>query len=641
MKTGTHYCDEPHKLTWVGLFLQELGIIEQKTGNLDKALEQYEKALLALRRTGDRKSVMNVNNLIGSIYLDRGRYDEAMEFYTKLLNLNDPSIQTYLGSIYTRIAHIYEQKMSYREAITYNLKALAIRKQIGQMEEYNSSLINVAGDYFFLNKIDSGWIFMNKGLKLAEVNNRASLIENGNRMIYNYFNSRNDYKNALLYFQKYEKTGDSIIIDKNKGDLAILEGNQRIQSIEEGNELLIKENKIQSLRIRNQRFQIIFLQIIIGLATIMILFSFYHYIGNIKAKKEIKKLFGRMSKEVQDLEATNKQIGKKERQYRFLAENSVDFITRFDKNMKRIYASPASFRVFGYSQEEIFDKSIFDLTHPDFYGYISQSLEKMLLEKAPKQIIYIAKKKNGNAFWVESMLNPVFDKNTGELEEVVGVTRDIQERKIKEMEIMEGTKQKENLLKEIHHRVKNNFAILVSLINMQKDQTKAPELLQSLTDLQLRIRTMALVHEMLYRSKDFENISFDDYIRSLSSVITGTFSRRDIQLNFDVQNVTMDIETAIPFGLIINEILNNAYKHAFPQNRPGTIWIGLEENPDTSELSFTLRDDGIGFPKDFNLERCKTMGLQVVQILVKQIEGKMILMDKPHTTFTISFSRHR
>jgi len=110
----------------------------------------------------------------------------------------------------------------------------------------------------------------------------------------------------------------------------------------------------------------------------------------------------------------------------------------------------------------------------------------------------VHEKKDGTVFWVESMLIPLFDPISGAFKGMVGVTRDIQERKNKEIEIMEGTKQKENLLKEIHHRVKNNFAILVSLINMQMAQTKNQELLHSLINLQLRIRTMALVHEMLY-----------------------------------------------------------------------------------------------------------------------------------------------
>jgi len=628
-----------HKFTWVGIFLRELGKIEQKKGNLEIALGKYKQALLALQQGGEKESVLSVYNSIGSIYLDQGRYDDAIEFYTQLLNIREPAILSQLGSIYTPIAHAYDQKGLYQKAISYNFKALAVRKKLNQMEAYNSSIINIAGDYFFLNKIDSAWIYMSEGLKIAKANNRPYLLENGYRILYKYFNSRDDFKTALFYYQKFAAIGDSIIIEKNKGDIAILEGNQRIQNIEEGNVILGRENEIQLLSLKNQRFQIIFLQVILSFAFIMIIFSFFQYIRNIRAKKDIQQIYGRMSKEVIDLEEANKLIREQEGQYRFLAENSVDFITRFDKNMNRIYASPASVRVFGYTPEEILGKSTNDLTHPDFYDFAIRNFQEMLLEKTSKQFIYLAPRKNGEIFWVESVLNPIFNNNTGELEEVVEVTRDIQERKIKEMEIMEGTKQKENLLKEIHHRVKNNFAILVSLINMQKEQTKTPELIQSLTDLQLRIRTMALVHEMLYRSKDFENISFSDYIRSLSAVITGTFNRRDIRLNFDVQDITMDIDTAIPLGLIINEILSNGYKHAFPNNQPGSIWIGLKEQPDNSELCLTVRDDGIGLPKDFDVEKCKSMGFQIVLILVKQIEGIMTVINEPGAMVSIIFSR--
>lgn len=628
-----------HKLKWIGIFLQQLADIEQKNGNPGKALDLYKKALLTSQQAGDREMVWSIYNYIGSIYLEQGRWDDAIEFYSQLLNLNEPSILSQLGTIYTRIAHAYEQKERYQIAKAYNLQALSIRKETGQMENYNSSIINIANDYFFLNNIDSAWIFMNEGMKIATTNKRNYLIENGYRILFKYFYSQNDFNKALYYYKKYMAIGDSIIVEKNKGNIAIFEGNQRIQSINEGNTILFRENEIQSLSLKNQHVQIIFLQAILGLALIMIIFSFYQYIRNVRAKKEIQQIFGRMSAEVKNLEVANKQIRKQEQQYRFLAENSIDLITRFDKNMNLVYASPASFLVYGYSTEEINDKSIFDLTHPDYYDYVIQRFQEILLEKTSKQFVYLAPKKSGEIFWVESILNPVFDNKTGELEEVVGITRDIQDRKIKEIEIMDGTKQKENLLKEIHHRVKNNFAILVSLINMQKDQTKIPEVIVSLTDLQLRIRTMALVHEMLYRSKDFENISFSDYIRSLSSVITGTFNRRDIHLNFDIQDISIDIESAIPLGLIINEILTNAYKHAFPNGQPGTIWIGLAERAEIAELYLTVRDNGIGLPKDFDLNKCKTMGLQIVQILVKQIEGKITIINNPGANFTISFSR--
>jgi two-component sensor histidine kinase len=242
---------------------------------------------------------------------------------------------------------------------------------------------------------------------------------------------------------------------------------------------------------------------------------------------------------------------------------------------------------------------------------------------------------------VESILNPLFDPISGIYKGMVGVTRDIQDRKTKELAIMEGTKQKENLLKEIHHRVKNNFAILVSLINMQMAQTKNTELLQSLTNLQLRIRTMALVHEMLYRSSDFEKISFPGYLRSLASVIAGTYNRRDVALIVEADEVVMDIEASIPLGLMINEILSNAYKHAFPDGRPGKILIRYCTDRVSGMNTLLLEDDGIGLRDGVNIDQYKSMGLQVVQILCNQIEGTLAVANTPGASFTITFQTNK
>jgi PAS domain S-box-containing protein len=625
-------------LKWTAIFLQELGRVDQTKGNIGSALEQYNQALELFQQGGYRYHVINVYNSIGSIYLDQGKYDTAIEFYKQLLTRKDPELRSQMGTIYTRLAHAYEQKKNFREALACNQQALKIRHEMAQMEDFNSSLINMAGDYFFLNRADSGWIYMNEGIRLARAKNRTYLTENGYRMIYRYFEFKGDYSQALTYYQKYRETSDSILIDKNRGDIAILEASQRLQTIEETNNLLARENEIQSLSLNSQRFRNNFLQVVLSISIIIIIYSGFRYIRNIRAKQEKQLIYSKMSKEMEHLEATNTRIGEQERQYRFLAENSLDFITRFDKNMKRLYASPSSVKLYGYTPEEMLQKSTYDLTVPEFYSYAEERLREVIRARMPKQFIYVSRKKSGEEFWVESIINPVFNSETGEIEEFVGVTRDIQERRKKELEIMEGTAQKENLLKEIHHRVKNNFAILVSLINMQKDQAQAPELVRALTDLQLRIRTMALVHEMLYRSKDFEKISFSGYIRSLSSVITGTFNRRDINLLFDVEEITMDIEAAIPLGLIINELLTNAYRHAFPGDRPGTIQIGFHKIPEPEGFELTIGDDGTGMPSGFSPENCKTMGLQIVQILVKQLEGELHLEGPPGTLFKIFFS---
>jgi two-component sensor histidine kinase len=174
----------------------------------------------------------------------------------------------------------------------------------------------------------------------------------------------------------------------------------------------------------------------------------------------------------------------------------------------------------------------------------------------------------------------------------------------------------------------------VSLINMQIAQTRNPELLQSLTNLQLRIRTMALVHEMLYRSSDFEKISFPGYLRSLASVIAGTYNMRNIELTIEAEESVMDIEASIPLGLMVNEILSNAYKHAFPDGRTGKIEVRFTIDQETGEHTLIIRDDGVGMPAG---DQFRSMGLQVVQILCTQIEGTLNITNSPGATFTIKF----
>jgi two-component sensor histidine kinase len=149
---------------------------------------------------------------------------------------------------------------------------------------------------------------------------------------------------------------------------------------------------------------------------------------------------------------------------------------------------------------------------------------------------------------------------------------------------------------------------------------------------------MALVHEMLYRSGDFEKISFPGYIRSLASVIAGTYNRREVELTVEADDVVMDIEASIPLGLIINEILSNAYKHAFPDGRRGKIRIRFTSDPQTGISSLVLADDGIGMPAGMKLNQFKTMGLQVVQILCTQIEAKLEVDNDPGARFTLTVS---
>ena len=620
-----------------GMLLEQIGLTYQAKGDIDTAMYYFNKALYLFRKAGGKKNEFHVQNNIGSIYLDQEKYDEALTLFTRLLDKADSSDAESLGILYTRIGHVYYKKNDHRTSLKYNLKALKVRQYNHAPSDIASSLINIAGDYYNLGKQDSGKLYMDSGLIIAQRLNLIYYIGNGYRHLYSYYLRTGDYRRALDWYAKYSSLQNDITLERNKNNMAILETNQKLQGIQESGKIIGKKLDIQSLNLKYHDYQSVFLMILLSIAgfSMLVVVVFLLYVRRVRQK--MQELNIKLSEEIREREATEEQISDRENQYKFLTDNSIDFITHMDDQKNRIYASPASMDVYGYEPDEILTKSPYDLTLPEYHDYTESKFREMVETRSSRQFIYQARKKDGTVFWVESILNPLFDPISGVFKGMVGVTRDIQDRKIKEFEIMEGTKQKENLLKEIHHRVKNNFAILVSLINMQMAQTKNPELLQSLTNLQLRIRTMALVHEMLYRSGDFEKISFPGYLRSLASVIAGTYNRRDIDLTIEADEVVMDIEASIPLGLIVNEILSNAYKHAFPDERAGKILLRFTSDPDSGFNTLVLKDDGIGLPNLDNLDQYKTMGLKVVQILCHQIEGKLVVANDPGASFTIRF----
>ncbi|MCX6304680.1 MAG: PAS domain S-box protein [Bacteroidetes bacterium] len=637
LKRGMALAQKTNKKSMNGLLFDQLAVTYQAMGNHMAAMYFYNRAIGFFRQAGDRMNEDQVKNDIGTLYLNEDKYPEALAFYTKLLSETDSSNKDLRGVLYTRIGHIHSKMGDYRTSLHYNMKALAVRQRNRATPEVNSSLINVAGDYYDLERPDSGKIFMDSGLILANRYDRKNLIENGYRHLYNYYLHRKNYKRALDCYARYSSVAEVIIREQNRNNIAILETNQQLQRIQQSGKVKEREHDFKALNVIYHDYQIYILAVLVIVAGLSMLIFVILLLYIRRVRRKMQDLNIQLSEEIREREAMEEQTRDRENQYKFITDNSIDFITHMDSERNRIYASPASMSVYGYEADEIINKSPYDLTHPDFYEYAESKFREMIEHRASRQFVYQARKKDGTVFWVESILNPLFDPISGVFKGMVGVTRDIQERKTKEFEIMEGTKQKENLLKEIHHRVKNNFAILVSLINMQMAQTKNQELLQSLTNLQLRIRTMSLVHEMLYRSNDFEKISFPGYLRSLASVIAGTYNRRDIDLSVEADEVVMDIEASIPLGLIINEILSNAYKHAFPDGRPGKIQIRFTVDDQSGINTLVLSDDGIGMPKGVNLEQITTMGLQVVQILCNQIEAKLVVTGDPGTSFAITF----
>jgi two-component sensor histidine kinase len=218
--------------------------------------------------------------------------------------------------------------------------------------------------------------------------------------------------------------------------------------------------------------------------------------------------------------------------------------------------------------------------------------------------------------------------------------RDITDRKQVEEGIRASLREKEILLRELHHRVKNNMQVISGLLDLQARSNGNPELIEMLNKSQSRIRSMALVHEKLYASKDLARIDMVGYVRALSQELFQAYKINPGKIDLIVQtdgDVYVDINKAIPCGLILNELISNALKHAFPGDGPGELRIIIHETKN-KEIEIVVRDNGLGLPDDVDIHQPRSMGLHLVNGLVKkQLDGQIEIRRDNGTEFRIKF----
>jgi len=217
------------------------------------------------------------------------------------------------------------------------------------------------------------------------------------------------------------------------------------------------------------------------------------------------------------------------------------------------------------------------------------------------------------------------------------------QRQHSEAQLQDSLREKEVMLQEIHHRVKNNLQIVSSLLNLQAEQAQDPRIAEMLRDSQNRVRSMAYIHERLYRSPDLAQVNFADYARALTSHLLNSYQSADsgaVSVRVDIgEDARLSVDTAIPCGLIVNELVSNALKHAFPPGwkTPGLITIAMRQTPNGYALS--VRDNGVGLPMDVDLRRARSLGLELVAILAQQLGGALEIDRQAGTAFTITFAR--
>ncbi len=336
------------------------------------------------------------------------------------------------------------------------------------------------------------------------------------------------------------------------------------------------------------------------------------------------------------VEVKTKQLSEKNLELEKLsivASKTDNSVIIADENGKIEWINDGFMRMTGLTQH-IIGKKITDL---HVYENVEQVLAETRSGKHSRIFESHLQNNNDSDMWISSTLTPIYDDDE-RLKKLVFVDTDITESKKMEKQIIASLKEKDLLLKEIHHRVKNNLQIIISLLNLQTGYIKDEETLKAVREGQNRVRSMALVHEKFYQSEELGEINFKEYTEKLCGFLKQSYGNNDdpVTIAVEADDVSFDMDTAMPCGLLITEIVSNSFKYAFPNHREGEIKIEFIKLPE-KKVQVNISDNGIGLPPGFEIEKSDSLGMQLIIALTSQLDGELKFSQEKGTMFSVTF----
>ncbi|KAF5074717.1 Chemotaxis response regulator protein-glutamate methylesterase [anaerobic digester metagenome] len=338
-----------------------------------------------------------------------------------------------------------------------------------------------------------------------------------------------------------------------------------------------------------------------------------------------------------ELRRSKMAIKESQERFKSIFENAAEAIILFDCQGNIVEFNGKFKETFGFKNGEIIGQNFLHMG--SMMGMHNEESRKILNDLISgnelKQVEWILENKEGKK--IIFRVRPSLIKTKTSVIGILLIMEDITELKNVENSLKYSLKEKEVLLREIHHRVKNNLQIISSLLSLQRLQVEDPQTADILWECQGRVRAMAMIHENIYQSQDIGRINFKNYVEMLLYDIFNLYrvNKKSVILEMRIEGVKMGIETAMPCGLVINELATNSIKHAFPQGN-GIIKIELKTDDDAHIL--IIEDDGIGLPENLDPQKSKKLGLMVVNTLVNQLNGEMEIDRTNGTKFIIKFS---
>jgi len=317
-----------------------------------------------------------------------------------------------------------------------------------------------------------------------------------------------------------------------------------------------------------------------------------------------------------------------------IVQSMEEGILLYDATGRITFINPKTAELVGYAPAELMGRHWKDCVAPEHVAAIEKELDKQSHGITSRYETKLLTRQSQRVSVIVSA-RPLLERER--FAGALVVFTDITERKRVEEQIKTALREKEVLLKEVHHRVKNDLQIISSLLDLQSDYVQNKQALKMFEDSQNRVRSMALIHEHLYRSKDLARINFAEYIENLVSYLFRSYSigTDAITLRIAGDDASLKVDSAISYGLIINELISNALKHAFPRGKRGEIRIILQAGE--GRITLRVSDNGIGLPPDLDWHNTESLGLQLVNMLTDQLGGTIELDKSGGTAFTMTF----
>lgn len=352
---------------------------------------------------------------------------------------------------------------------------------------------------------------------------------------------------------------------------------------------------------------------------------------------ELSRMTTNLKNEIDERSRVMEALRISEEKYRSLVEQTNDLVFQIDRDGRLTYISPNVFAILGYSADEVTGKCP-DLFMPESERPLFRRLyDHIMQENHPVSGAELTfSTKAGKNRILEINGTPHISAG-GTVIAFSGIARDITYRKTLQDEIASSLKEKEILLKEIHHRVKNNMQVISSLLSLQGKLMKDAKGREAIIESQNRVMSIALVHEKLYQSKSLARIEYNEYLKKMTKNLFDSYNVHPgrVTLSLESEEIILPITKAIPVSLIINELISNSLKYAFPNDRKGLV--GIRFYKDGGNYHLSVWDDGVGFPQDVRWDRTDTLGLQLVSSLVGQLAGSVEFIANKGTRFTITF----